>query len=257
MGDDEYPVGTVARLAGISVRSLHHYDQVGLLTPSVRSASGRRIYSPADLGRLRQILFYRALGLALGDIAEILADPGQDAHAHLRRQHRLLREQISRRQEMLAAIERELEATTMGIALTPEEQFEIFGTDKVSGEWADEARERWGETEAWSQSGRRAAAYGKQDWLEIRAEADAISREYAAAMSAGVPAGDARVMDLAERHRQHIGRWFYDCGHEMHRGLAEMYLSDGRFAAAYEALAPGLARYVHDAMLANSGRAAH
>jgi DNA-binding transcriptional MerR regulator len=252
--DDAYPVGTVARLTGISVRSLHHYHQIGLLSPSGRSAAGYRIYSVGDLKRLQQILFYRELGFPLGEIAQILADPAQDAHAHLRRQHRLLREQITRRQDMLAAIEKELEAGQMGITLTPEEQLEIFGTTKVTGEWADEAHQRWGDTEAWARSQRRAAAYTRQDWLDIQAEAGAISQEYVAAMAAGVPADDPRAADLAERHRQHISRWFYDCTYDMHRGLAEMYLADERFTRTYDDLAPGLARYVHDAMLANAGR---
>ena len=253
--DDEYTVGAVARLAGVSVRSLHHYHQIGLLSPSGRSAAGYRIYSLGDLKRLQQILFYRALGFPLSDIAEILADPGQDAHAHLRRQHRLLREQITRRQDMLAAIEKELEAAEMGIALTPEEQLEIFGTTKVTGEWAEEAERRWGDTEAWAQSQRRAAAYTRQDWLDIKAEAFAINQEYAAAMAAGIPADDPRATDLAERHRQHISRWFYDCTYDMHRGLAEMYLADERFGRNYDDMVPGLARYVHDAMLANASRA--
>jgi DNA-binding transcriptional MerR regulator len=90
--DDGYAVGAVARLAGVSVRSLHHYDQIGLLTPSDRNLAGYRIYSRPDLKRLQQILFYRGLGFTLDDIAAILTDPGQDATAHLRRQHRLLRE---------------------------------------------------------------------------------------------------------------------------------------------------------------------
>jgi DNA-binding transcriptional MerR regulator len=254
--DDGYSVGAVARLAGVSVRLLHHYDRIGLLTPSERSAAGYRIYSLADLRRLQQILFYRALGFTLDDIARVLADPGQDAVAHLRRQHRLLRAQISRRQDMLAAIEKELEAGKMGIALTPEEQFEIFGTDKVSGEWAQEAQRRWGDTEAWAQSQRRAAAYTKQDWIDIQAEAAAINQEFLASMAAGSAADGPRATDIAERHRQHISRWFYDCSPEMHRGLAEMYLADERFGRNYDDLAPGLARYVHDAMLANADRAA-
>lgn len=255
MNDDEYPVGAVARLAGVSVRTLHHYDRIGLLTPSGRNAAGYRIYTLPDLKRLQQILFYRALGFTLDDVAKILAGPGQDAAAHLRRQHRLLREQISRRRGMLAAIEKELEAGKMGIALTPEEQLEIFSTDKVSGEWAAEAEQRWGGTGAWTQSQRRATAYTKQDWLEIQAEADAINRGFAAAMTAGTSAADPRAMDLAERHRQHITRWFYDCTYEMHRGLAEMYVADERFTQTYDAIAPGLARYMHDAVLANADRA--
>ena len=253
--DDGYTVGAVASLAGVSVRLLHHYDRIGLLVPSGRSAAGYRIYSLPDLKRLQQVLFYRELGFALEDIAQILADPDQDAVAHLRRQHRLLREQISRRQDMLAAIEKELEAGTMGIALTPEEQFEIFGTDKVTGEWAEEAEQRWGGTQAWAQSQRRAAAYTKQDWIDIQAQAAAINQEFLAAMTAGAPADDPRATDVAERHRLHISRWFYDCPHDLHRGLAEMYVADERFRKNYDDLAPGLARYVHDAILANAGRA--
>jgi hypothetical protein len=123
----------------------------------------------------------------------------------------------------------ELEAGKLGIALSPEEQFEIFGTDQVSGEWAEEAEWRWGDTEAWAQSQRRAASYTKQDWIDIQAEAAAINREFLAAMAACAPADGPRATDLAESHRQHISRWFYDCTHDLHCGLAEMYLADERF----------------------------
>jgi MerR family transcriptional regulator, thiopeptide resistance regulator len=253
--DGSYTVGAVARLAGVSVRTLHHYDEIGLLTPAGRSPAGYRLYSLADLGRLREILYYRELGFTLDQIVQIMADPQQDAAGHLRRQHRLLREQISRRQNLLAAIEKEMEARKMGIALTPEEQFEIFGTDKVSGEWAGEAERRWGHTEAWKQSQRRTATYTKEDWIAIKAEVAEINQEMLAAMRAGVPATGQRAMDAAERHRQHISRWFYDCGYAMHRGLAELYLADQRFGKNYDDMAPGLAQYMHDAMLANAAQA--
>lgn len=253
--DGSYTVGAVARLAGVSVRTLHHYDEIGLLTPAGRSPAGYRLYSLADLGRLHQILYYRELGFGLEEIVQIMAGPGQDAAGHLRRQHRLLREQISRRQALLAAIEKEMEARKMGISLTPEEQFEIFGTDKVSGEWAEEAEQRWGHTEAWKQSQRRTATYTEEDWIAIRDEAAGINQEILAAMRAGAPASSQRAMDLAERHRQHISRWFYDCDYPLHRGLAELYLADQRFGKNYDDMAPGLAQYMHDAMLANAAQA--
>ncbi|HEY2443028.1 MAG TPA: MerR family transcriptional regulator [Streptosporangiaceae bacterium] len=256
MNDHTYTVGAVSRLAGVSVRTLHHYDRVGLLAPAGRNAAGYRLYSLPDLGRLQQILFYRALGFPLAEIMRIMADPGQDSGDHLRRQHRLLREQISHRRDMLAAIEKELEAGKMGIALTPEEQFEIFGTDKVGGEWAEEAERRWGDSEEWKQSQRRAATYSKQDWIEIQAEATSVNQRFLDAMRSGAPAGSGQAMDLAEEHRQHITRRFYDCDHAMHRGLAEMYLRDERFGKNYDDMAPGLAQYVHDAILANATRAA-
>ena len=142
----------------------------------------------------------------------------------------------------------------MGMRLTPEEQLEVFGTDKVGGEWAEEAEQRWGDTEAYQQSQQRAATYTKDDWVQIKAEADEGLRAFAAAMAAGVPATDPRAMDLAEQARQYIGRWFYDCSYAAHRGLAAMYIADPRFTATYDTVAPGMAQYVHDAILANAER---
>jgi DNA-binding transcriptional MerR regulator len=253
--DSQYTVGDVARLAHVSVRTLHHYDEIGLLSPGGRSAAGYRLYSTEDLLRLQQILFYRELDFGLGEIAAILADSAESgavADEHLRHQHRLLRERISHDEALLRAIEKEMEARKMGLSLTPEEQFEIFGTDNVSGEWAEEAEQRWGETPAWAQSQRRTAAYTKDDWVTIAAEATQLNQALLEAMRAGVAADDPRAMELAEQHRQHISRWFYDCGYDIHRGLAEMYLADERFGKNYDDMAPGFAQYVHDAMIANA-----
>jgi len=247
-------VGEVARLSHVSVRTLHHYDAIGLLAPSARSPAGYRLYSGTDLRRLHQILFYRELGFALEEIADILADPAVGTDDHLRRQHRLLRERRARDAALLGAIEREMEARKMGIALTPEEQFEIFGTDKFA-QYAEEAEQRWGDTEAWKQSQRRSAAYTKDDWITIKAQADANIAGFAEAMRAGEPAAGTVAMDLAEEHRQHISRWFYDCGYDQHRGLAEMYISDPRYTAPYDEIEPGFSQYVHDAILANADRA--
>lgn len=244
-----YSVGKVAAIAGVTVRTLHHYDAIGLLSPSGRSATDHRRYAVADLARLQQILFYRELGFPLEEIAAILDDPHTDAVGHLRRQHALLNERIARLQALVAAVARALEAQTMGISLTPEEQFEVFGEFKPA-EYAAEVEQRWGETDAYQQSQRRAARYGKSDWQQIKAESDAIEQDFAAALAAGIQPADARATALALQHRQQISRWFYDCSPAMHRALAEMYIADSRFAAHYDAIAPGLARYVHDAILA-------
>jgi DNA-binding transcriptional MerR regulator len=249
----EYTVGEVARLSHVSVRTLHHYDGIGLLKPGGRSAAGYRLYSDADLRRLKQILFYRELDFSLDEIAGILADPDAGTDGHLRRQHRLLRQRQARNQALLSAIEKEMEARKMGISLTPEEQFEIFGTDKF-GEYTEEAQQRWGDTDAWKQSQRRTAAYTKDDWIAIKSEADENIRGFADALRAGEPATGTVAMDLAEAHRQHLSRWFYDCGYDMHRGLAEMYVADPRYTAAYDDIAPGFSHYVRDAILANADR---
>lgn len=249
-----YSVGEVSRFAKVTVRTLHHYDEIGLLAPTGRTASGYRRYSDADLDRLQQIRFYRELDFSLEDIAKILDDPDRDPGEHLRRQHGLLTERIARLRTMVAAIEHTMMARTMGISLTPEERFEVFG-DHDPEQYADEARERWGDSPAYRQSQERVNGYHKQDWQRIKSEAAEITDGLVEAMRSGEPADSPRAMDLAERHRRHIGRWFYECGHEIHCGLAEMYLADPRFTATYENVAPGLARYVHDAIMANARRA--
>jgi MerR family transcriptional regulator, thiopeptide resistance regulator len=249
-----YPVGAVAELAGVTVRTLHHYDRIGLLSPRGRSAGGYRLYGEADLERLQQILFYRELGFSLEEIAAILDDPDADATAHLRRQHALLTERIKRLESMVAAVEHAMEAQRMGISLTPEERFEVFG-DFNPDDYAEEVEQRWGDTDAYRESQRRTRSYGKEDWLRIRTEADDTQARVAAAYADGVEPGSTRAMDLAEEHRQHISRWFYECGYPMHRCLAEMFVADPRFRATYDDVAPGLAQWFHDAILANADRA--
>lgn len=252
---EQYTVGRVAQLAGVSVRTLHHYDAVALVRPSGRAVNGYRVYAPADIQRLHQVLVYRRLGFGLAEIAVLLDDPAVDPAEHLRRQRALLVQRGEQVTAMLAAIDRLLEATGMGIQLTPEEQFEVFGTDKVGGEWAEEAEQRWGDTAAYQQAQRRTASYAKQDWQRLKAEADAGLQEFASAMRDGAPADGERARTLAEAHRAFLTRWFYDCSHDMHRGLAATYVDDDRFRATFEAVAPGLAQYVSEAIVANADAA--
>ncbi|GAA3924356.1 MerR family transcriptional regulator [Actinoplanes auranticolor] len=125
--EEHLTVGRVAELAGVTVRTLHHYDAIGLLHPSTRTAAGHRAYSADDVERLREVLAYRRLGFGLGEIADLVDDPATDAIAHLRRLRGLLLEQQDRAAAMVAAIDKELEARAMGIRTTPEEQLRVFG----------------------------------------------------------------------------------------------------------------------------------
>jgi len=250
--DGNRTVGEVAAMAGVTVRALHHYDRIGLLSPSGRSSAGYRLYAPDDLDRLHQVLLYRELGFSLEDVADLLADDA-DPEAHLRRQHRLLRDRLERTQQMVAAVEKEMEARAMGMSLTPEEKFEVFG-DFDPDQYEEEVQERWGETDAYAQSKRRTSAYTKDDWVRIKAEGEDVEARFAAALAAGVPADSEQAMDLAEEHRQQISRNFYDCPPEMHAGLGRMYVEDERFTAHYDRRAPGLAQYVSTAVQANAGR---
>jgi DNA-binding transcriptional MerR regulator len=193
-------VGAAARLAGVTVRTLHHYHEIGLLEPSGRSQAGYRRYADADLERLQRIRFYRELGFGLDEIKEVMSDGGTDASAHLRRQHAMLRDRIRRLERMVAAVEKALEARSMGINLTPEERFEVFG-DFEPDAYKDEVDERWGDTDAYRESARRTRGYTKADWQRIKAEGQAAVESVVCAMHAGKPADSEEAMEGAERQR--------------------------------------------------------
>lgn len=125
--DEHVTVGRVAGLAGVSVRTLHHYDEIGLVRPSARTSAGYRAYSPGDVERLREVLAYRRLGFGLREIADLVDDPATDAVAHLHRLRGLLLDRRDRATAMVAAMDRELEARAMGIRTTPEEQLKVLG----------------------------------------------------------------------------------------------------------------------------------
>jgi DNA-binding transcriptional MerR regulator len=247
-----WTVGQVADLFGVTVRTLHHYDEIGLLVPSERSRAGYRLYTDEDLTRLQQVVVYRRLEMPLDEIATLL-EGGEDAADHLRRQRDTVMQRLTELIELVAAIDRALERDMSEQPATTEDLKELFG-DGFEDEHQQEAQERWGETDAWKQSRSRTERYTKVDWAEVKAEADAINAAFVAALSSGEPATSGPAMDAAEQHRQHIHDRFYDLDHTFHRGLADMYLADPRFTKTYEDIAPGLAAYVRDAIHANADR---
>jgi MerR family transcriptional regulator, thiopeptide resistance regulator len=252
MTDEPLTVGQVADALGVTVRTLHHYDEIGLVTPSLRSKAGYRLYTEDDLRMLQHVVVYRRLGFPLDEIGELLAD-GADVAEHLRRQRTTVTDRVAELTALVTAIDRALESEMNGYRITRQEQRELFG-DAFDDDYAAEAQERWGDSEAWEQSQRRAKSYTKEQWQQIKQETDEINGRYAELMRAGVPSNSPEAMDVAEDARRQIGRWFYDCSREMHAGIANMYVSDPRYTQAYEALAPGLAQYVRGAVVANTAR---
>ena len=248
-----WTVGKVAQAAGVTVRTLHHWESVGLLVPVERTASGYRVYGSDDVARLQRALAYRALGFGLDEVRALLDDDDVDVAAELRRQAERLRDQAGRLLAMAAAIDAQERARRMGIELEPQEVLEVFGDDDPA-QHADEAEQRWGDSETYRQSQERLRRYGKQDWLRLRAEQADLLQRLAEAMRAGVVPDSDQAADLAEEHRLGINRWFYDCSHELHRGLGQMYVDDDRFTAYYDAAAPGLATWLHAAIGANASR---
>jgi DNA-binding transcriptional MerR regulator len=243
-----YRVNEVAQIAGVSVRALHHWHDLGLLVPAGRTDGGYRLYDDDDLLRLQQILIGRELGMPLEAIRRSLDDPSFDRTTALLAQRAELVRRAQATERIIRAIDRALAATEETMDMKA-----IFdGFDPADHE--EEAEERWGGTDAWRESQRRTKAYAKADWEELKREQAAIYDEAFRALSAGKAASDAEVMDIAERHRLSIDRWFYPCDRAMHARLADLYENDGRFAANIDRYGAGLTPFLVAAIRANGRR---
>ncbi|GAA2735081.1 MerR family transcriptional regulator [Pedococcus aerophilus] len=244
-------VGQVAEQFDVTVRTLHHYDEIGLLTPSDRSRAGYRLYTPEDLTRLQHVVVYRRLGFALEEVALLLDHP-ESAAQHLRRQRAAVMTRLDEMRDLVVAIDRALEREMNDQPVTTEDMKELFGEGFYDSQ--DEAEQRWGQTDAWKQSQQRTKNYTKADWEQVKAESDALHKGFTDAMDAGEPATSVVAMDAAEAHRININERYYDCSPQFHRNLADLYTSDPRFTATYDEIREGMAFYVRDAIYANADR---
>lgn len=240
-------VKDVSELTGVSVRTLHYYDEIGLLKAD-RSRAGYRLYTDTDLVRLQQVLIGRSLGLALEDIRRTLDDPNFDAPSALRRQRDQLLARVSETHRMIASIDATLKhLNTKDEMMSKKDMFDGFEPEKYEAE----AKERWGNTDAYKESARRTKKYGEKDWAAIKAETNAIFADAAAAMKKGVKSDGPEARALAERHRQHTERWFYPCSTAMHVNLADMWEADDRFKANIDKHGEGLTAWLAAAVRAS------
>ncbi len=250
-GAQEMTVGAVAALLGVSVRTLHHWDELGLACPSARSWSGYRLYNADDIARLHQVLIYRETGMPLARIKDLLVEADLTSTiAHLARQRELLTERISRLERMVRAIDTMMEKETMGAPLTAQEWTEIWGTDWDPA-YAQEAEQRWGDTEDWAEAARRQARMSKVDWMRAYEETESLETALADAFTKGVEPGSPRANTLAERHRADLNRWF-EVSVSKQVLIARGYVADERFARHYNRRAPGLAAWLKEVVDASA-----
>jgi DNA-binding transcriptional MerR regulator len=248
-----FQVKDVARLAGVSVRTLHHYDSIGLLVPEIRTAAGYRVYTDADLIRLQQILIGRELGLSLEEIRRLLDDPGFDRVAALLDQRERLRERVQQTEAMIRAVDAALaglDGDQKDAEMNMEDLFQGFDPSR----YEDEARRQRGTSDAFVEAEKRTRRYSPDDWNALTAEQTAIYDNAYAALQSGNTPTDEAVMDIAERHRLSIDRWFYPCSHRMHRGLASMYEGDDRFRQRIDMHGEGLTTFLAEAIRASAAR---
>lgn len=238
-----HKVSDLARITGISVRTLHHYDAVGLLRPADRSTAGYRLYDAESLLRLQQILIQKSLGFSLEHIRRVLDDPAFDIEASLKAQLSELEERANTTAAMIGSVKAaltRLQTKRMDDSMTMKEIFEGFDPSV----YEDEVRERWGKTDAYRQSKHRTAEYTQDEWKVIMAEQAAILRDAAQAVSNGAQPLDPEVIEIAERHRLHIDRWYYDCSLEMHSQLADLWESDDRYRQFMDAHGEGVTGFL-------------
>jgi DNA-binding transcriptional MerR regulator len=249
-----YQIKEVADLAGVSARTLRHYDEVGLLKPSHRSASGYRLYGDADLLRLQQIMIGRSLGLALEDIRRSLDDPNLDPEALLREQRAALVARARATADMIRSIDAAIELLhPPSIEESSVNMKAIFDGFDPS-QYEVETKQRWGTTDAYAESARRTQRYATDDWIRIKEESNQILKCAVELMISGATAGSDAAIEVAERYRQWVDRWFYPCDLRMHAGLADLYESDPRFAQSFDDRCKGLAAFLSAAIRANAQR---
>jgi DNA-binding transcriptional MerR regulator len=230
-------------MAGVSVRTLHHYDHIGLLTPSARSEAGYRLYAEADLLRLQQILFFKELDFPLGEIRSILDHPGFDQVAALHNHRRLLEARAERLTLLLHTIDETIRRLTEDdTMLTDAELYAGFSDEQIE-RYRREARERWGDVV--EETEQRVRHMSRDQWQAVGQEGEEVTRALAGLMDRAP--GDPEVQGYIARHHAWIEH-FYPASAELYRGLGQLYVEHEEFRKYYDKYAPGMADFMLAAM---------
>jgi len=235
MPKKHWQIGELARHAGVSIRTLRHYDAIGLLEPSEITPSGYRLYDETAIAKLEQILYFRELGFALEEIRGVMTSPAYDAIEAMKRQRVLLQMQKKRIDAMIARLNEAID----GQGMPKTEVFDMSEIEKAKKQYADEAKARWGNTQAYAESEKRTAKYGKADWQQIQMGMTQLFDAFAAVRD--LDPEDARVQALVKDWQQYITDHFYACTDEILAGLGQMYVCDERFKANIDQSGEGTA----------------
>ena len=230
-----------ARLTGVSVRTLHYYDEIGLLHPAaVDKDTGYRDYDEQSLLRMQEILFYRELDFSLKSIGQILSSPNYDANQALAEQKDLLILKKERLERLISAIDR---------AMKGENVMSAFDNSKFEA-YKAEARERWGNTDAYRQHEEKTKAYSDGKWNALAGEMNKIFAAFHQCMQKGEAPASAEAQNLVKALQQHITDNYYPCTNEILAGLGQMYVADERFRDNIDTNGSGTAQFVAEAIKA-------
>ena len=237
-----YSIGSLSKLSGVSIRALHHYDKLGLLRPSEVSQSGYRYYDDAAVEKLWQILFYRELDFPLNEIAQILTSPAFDRDRALAEHRNLLLQKRERLDRLITLVSNAMKGET-------EMEFKPFDTseiDALRNQYAEEAKSRWGNTEAYRESTRKAAKWTPEDKAAMEAKSGEIFSAFAALVGSDPASAEAQA--LVSRWKAFISESYYNCTDEILAGLGQMYVLDERFTKNIDKFGAGTAQFMSDAI---------
>jgi DNA-binding transcriptional MerR regulator len=228
-----------AEFMGVSVRTLHYYDEIGLLTPAlVDKFTGYRFYDDNSLLRMQEILFYRELDFSLKSIGEILSSPNYNTRKSLEKQKILLTLKKERLERLIASIDEAMKGANVMSAFDNSE----FEKHKV------EAQEKWGKTNAYKEHSERTKNYSKQKWNDLTEEMEHIMAEFASCMKKVKKPESAEAQNLVKMLQNHITENYYLCTNEILAGLGQMYVGDERFKNNIDKHAGGTAAFICEAI---------
>jgi DNA-binding transcriptional MerR regulator len=239
-----FTVKQLAVMAGVSVRTLHYYDQIGLLRPQSYGENGYRYYAQEDLLRLQQILYFRELDFSLDQIKSIMERPDFDLLTALESHRRALRVRVTRLNTLIDTVDRTMQHLRGEITMSKKDFYTGFDEEQQK-KYAEEAVRRWGEPAAASQ--KRWESLTRDEKNDILARMNEITLGISGNMDKGPESPE--VQQWIDRWYQHINTYFYDCSLEIFESLGRMYNEDPAFRATYEKVRPGLAAFMEKAML--------
>lgn len=238
-------INEVARLTGVTVRTLHYYDQIGLLPPSSVTDSGYRIYDKEALETLQQILFFRELHFSLSDIKKMMSNPDYDKKEALRKQRTLLIQKRNQLDNLIALVD----CTMKGDENMDLENFNMADVEKTKQKYAAEARERWGNTDAYKESQKKTSSYNAGKWSMIHEQSAAILKEFADCRHSSQP-DSPEAQALVKKWQDYITENFYTCTNGILAGLGAMYVGDERFTQNLDQYGEGTAEFISKAIAA-------
>src|SRR5579875_765380 len=245
----EYTVQGLARLAGVSTRTLRYYDEIGILKPARINSSGYRIYGEKEVNLLQQILFYRELGVSLDNIKSIITDPAFDRSKALQEHREQLLEKRKQLDLLITNVEKTIAMTEGRIKMTDQEKFEGFKKKLIEDnetQYGKEIREKYGD-DVVEKSNAKVLNMAQKEYDEVTALEKQVKQTLAEAFKTGKPAGEL-AQKAAELHKKWLTYFWSDYSKEAHANLAQMYVDDERFKAYYDKEQPETAEFLKDAI---------